>query len=223
MHLVFVTSLVPVENPSSGFDIANRAVYEGLVALGHRVSVVGFAGPADKPLKSGDVHLLGRLESRTPVSMPGARQAGVWRLRGQSAVSVAKMRAVDEADLRAELDGLGPIDGFVLNSVQCRALSSACSGPCRRSTSPTISRPPPRGKCRAGSGPPIPIPLLARKPSSGGHRGGADPAGLLCLHLQRRRPAGLWPVRRGEIRRSAAGDALGGARRSAGRSGQRHP
>ncbi|SIQ54969.1 Glycosyl transferases group 1 [Rhizobium sp. RU20A] len=119
MHLVFVTSLVPVENPSSGFDIANRAVYEGLVALGHQVSVLGFAGPADKPLKRGDVHLLGRIEV-TNARVDAWRRA-TWLLGAFAAnlpVSVAKMRAVDEADLRAAIDGLGPIDGFVLNSVQ---------------------------------------------------------------------------------------------------------
>ncbi len=119
MHLVFVTSLVPVENPSSGFDIANRAVYEGLAALGHRVSVLGFAGPADRPLKSGDMRLLGRLEV-TNARVDGWQKAR-WMLGAFATglpVSVAKMRAVSETEIGAELERLAPIDGVVLNSVQ---------------------------------------------------------------------------------------------------------
>ncbi len=119
MHLVFVTSLVPVQNPVSGFAIANRAVFEGLVALGHRVSVLGFAEAADRPLATADLHLLGRMDV-TNAKVGRARKAR-WFLTAIAAglpISVAKMRAVSEATLKDELASLDPIDGLVLNSVQ---------------------------------------------------------------------------------------------------------
>ena len=62
MHLVFVSSLVPVESPASGFDIANRAVLDGLRALGHRISVLGDLQAGHRPASGGDMHLPGELD-----------------------------------------------------------------------------------------------------------------------------------------------------------------
>ena len=45
MHLAFLTSLLPESEPRSGFAIANRAVVDGLRALGHQVDVIGARSP----------------------------------------------------------------------------------------------------------------------------------------------------------------------------------
>jgi hypothetical protein len=119
MHLVFVSSLVPVANPASGYDIANRVIADALRLLGHKVSVIGFLQPGHEPADPAETRLLGRLE------VTNAR-VGKWRKalwlkdafgHGEP-VSVAKMHAVTPADIRSALAALAPVDGLVLNSVQ---------------------------------------------------------------------------------------------------------
>ena len=82
MHLVFVSSLVPVESPASGFDIANRAVFDGLRALGHRVSVVGYLQPGQRPAQGANRICSERGRSLTPGS--ARDEARCWRRRSQS-------------------------------------------------------------------------------------------------------------------------------------------
>ncbi|MDQ0319183.1 hypothetical protein QO002_001321 [Pararhizobium capsulatum DSM 1112] len=122
MHLLFVSSLVPVQKPSSGFDIANRAVIDGLVALGHRVSVVGFIEPGQEPARPQDTHILG--EAQLSNARVGAATKLGWLLtalvRGTS-LSSAKMLRVSIERIEALLAELLPFDGIILNSVQLPA------------------------------------------------------------------------------------------------------
>lgn len=122
MHLVLVSSLVPVENPASGFDIANRALLDGLLALGHRVSVVGFLQPGRKPAPGCEMHLLGELEVTN--AKVGRRQKLRWlgaAFLNRTSVSSAKMLGVSAGRIQSILDSLAPFDGLVLNSVQLPA------------------------------------------------------------------------------------------------------
>lgn len=122
MHLVLVSSLVPVDNPASGFDIANRAVLDGLLALGHRISVVGFLQPGRKPAPGCEMHLLGELEVTN--AKVGHRQKLSWlaaAFLNRTSVSSAKMLGVSAGRIQSILDGLAPFDGVVLNSVQLPA------------------------------------------------------------------------------------------------------
>lgn len=119
MHLVLVSSLVPVENPSSGFDIANRAVFDGLRALGHRVSVIGYLQPGQSVADGGEQHLLGELE------VTNARVGAATKLRWlatavfhRTTLSSAKMMAAGRGRIEALLQTLQPFDGIILNSVQ---------------------------------------------------------------------------------------------------------
>ncbi len=119
MHLVFVSSLVPVENPSSGFDIANRAVLDGLRALGHRVSVIGYLQPGQNPAPGGDTHVLGELEVTN--AKVGASTKLRWlatALLNRTSLSSAKMLQVTRDHIETLLRSLQPFDGIVLNSVQ---------------------------------------------------------------------------------------------------------
>ncbi len=122
MHLVLVSSLVPVANPASGFDIANRAVLDGLRALGHRVSVIGFLQPGRTPAPDCDMHLLGELEVTN--AKVGALQKLKWlstAFLNRTSVSSGKMLTVSASRVQAILDTLSPFDGLVLNSVQLPA------------------------------------------------------------------------------------------------------
>lgn len=49
MRLAFVTSLVPVARPDTGFEIANAAIVDALTAAGHEVVPIGFMRPGEIP------------------------------------------------------------------------------------------------------------------------------------------------------------------------------
>lgn len=119
MHLVFVTSLVPVKAPRSGYDIANRVIVDALRLAGHRVSVLGFLQPGNKVADAGETHLLGALEVTNARS--GRGQKARWLARAfvnGEPVSVAKMHAASREDIRNTLAAIGKFDALVLNSVQ---------------------------------------------------------------------------------------------------------
>lgn len=122
MNLVFVSSLVPVENPASGFDIANRVVLDALRLLGHEVSVIGYLQPGQSPAYPEETILLGELE------VTNSRVGPATHLRWLSTafwarlpVSSAKMLAVPSSRFEEALKSLEPFDGLVLNSVQLPA------------------------------------------------------------------------------------------------------
>lgn len=119
MHFVFISSLVPVAAPASGFDIANRVIVDAVRLLGHRVSVIGFLQPRHKPAAPDDTRTLGQLEVTN--ARVSKWQKALWLkdafVHGEP-VSVGKMHAASPADVRSALDGLGKIDGLLLNSVQ---------------------------------------------------------------------------------------------------------
>lgn len=119
MHFVFISSLVPVADPASGYDIANRVIVDAVRLLGHRVSVLGFLQPGHQPADPDQTVLLGSLEVTN--ARVGKLRKALWLkdafVYGEP-VSVAKMHATTAADIRAALAKLAPIDGLILNSVQ---------------------------------------------------------------------------------------------------------
>jgi glycosyltransferase involved in cell wall biosynthesis len=119
MHFVFISSLVPVARPASGYDIANRVIADAIRLLGHKLSVIGFLAPGHEPATIDDTRLLGRLEVTT--ARVGKLQKALWlkdALFHGDPFSVAKMHAATSADIRAALGAFGRIDGLILNSVQ---------------------------------------------------------------------------------------------------------
>jgi hypothetical protein len=126
MHLVLVSSLVPVANPSSGFDIANRAVLDGLCALGHRVSVIGYLQPGQSVAADAETYLLGELE------VANAKVGTATKLRwlatavlNRTTLSSAKMLRTGAKHIEMLLEGLQPFDAIILNSVQLPGAFSA--------------------------------------------------------------------------------------------------
>lgn len=126
MHLVLVSSLVPVENPSSGFDIANRAVLDGLCALGHRVSVIGYLQPGQSVAVDGETYLLGELEVAN--AKVGAATKLCWlatAILNRTTLSSAKMLKTGAEHIEMLLQGLRPFEAIILNSVQLPGAFSA--------------------------------------------------------------------------------------------------
>lgn len=119
MHLVFVTSIVPDGTLTSGYEIANAAIVEGLRRAGARVSIIGFTWPGKQPLDPQQTLVLGELNVQTETS--SATQKVKWLARalidGQTFAS-AKLRGPGEDAMRAALAKLEPYDAYVLNGAQ---------------------------------------------------------------------------------------------------------
>jgi hypothetical protein len=118
MHLLFVTSLVPDGEPSTGYEIANAAIIDGLRRIGHRVTVLGFTWPGKSPREPESTVVLGSLDVRTDSA------SGVRKLRwlGQAVAagltySSAKLRIVTADAVRAAVCSVGDFDAYVLNAV----------------------------------------------------------------------------------------------------------
>lgn len=119
MHLVFVTSIVPGGDATTGYEIANAAILDALRRTGARVTVVGFAWPGRAPAGHADLLVLDEVDVRNETASP-------WRKGGWLATALAhnitfasaKMRVKSPAELRRALAAIGPFDAYVLNSVQ---------------------------------------------------------------------------------------------------------
>lgn len=119
MKLVFISSSVPLAAPSSGFDIANRVIFDALTRHGHRVTAMGFAPPGATLAYPDETVVLGR-EDFTTTGAGGARKAA-WLLRAlarRTSVASAKMLGVSRRRFADALGYRRPFDALVLNSVQ---------------------------------------------------------------------------------------------------------
>ncbi|MBL8583027.1 MAG: glycosyltransferase [Rhizobiaceae bacterium] len=118
MHLLFVTSLVPDGQPSTGYEIANAAIIDGLRRVGAKVTVLGFTWPDGRPLEPESTVVLGQVDVRTDSA------SGVQKLRwlGHAVAtgltfSSVKLRAVTREAVREAIRSVGPFDAYVLNAV----------------------------------------------------------------------------------------------------------
>ncbi|MBC2887493.1 glycosyltransferase [Ochrobactrum sp. CM-21-5] len=117
-RLVFVTSLVPHDTASTGYEVANAAVIDGLRRMGAHVTVVGFTWPGRKAADDNDTITLGEVEVRTEGADIG-RKIG-WVLKSFMTgltVSSAKLRVIPEEKLRQVIAQCGDFDAYVLNGV----------------------------------------------------------------------------------------------------------
>lgn len=118
MHILFVTSLLPEREPTTGFEIANRAIAGAYRAAGARVTVAGFrrpgAGVPDVPhVDLGELAIenAGAGRARKLAWVAGAIRSGL-------PIGAAKLRALPEAELLAKLGAAGPFDAVVLSAAQ---------------------------------------------------------------------------------------------------------
>ncbi|TIT85905.1 MAG: glycosyl transferase, partial [Mesorhizobium sp.] len=119
MHLLFATSIVPDGALASGYEIANAAIIDALRRAGVRVTVVGFNWPGKPAADPDNTIVLGAVDVRTESAAPLQKLAWVAKamLSGLTFASV-KLRIVSDAEVRAAIGRAGPVDGYVLNSVQ---------------------------------------------------------------------------------------------------------
>lgn len=119
MHVVFVSSLLPVEKPVSGFDIANQVILNAVRAQGIKVSLLGYRTPGSQLVTADNVVLLGEQEITTARAPLGDKIKWLaTALANRTTVSSAKMLACGQAKIESALDSLAPFDALILNSVQ---------------------------------------------------------------------------------------------------------
>lgn len=121
MHLLFITSLLPTSAPASGFEIANQSIIEEYARQGVRLSFAGFRRPGAAPAQEGEIDLG---EMAIENAAVGRRQKLAWLTRAIDRgmpISAAKLAVLSEGRLRAAIAKAGPIDGYVLNSIQMPA------------------------------------------------------------------------------------------------------
>lgn len=118
MHLLFVTSLVPQGIASTGYEIANQAVIDGLRRNGVRVTVMGFVWPGKQASNPDETIVLGAVDVRTEGADPLTKIKWVAQaVAGGYTIAAAKMRVIEPATIRNAMAKHGPFDGYVLNGV----------------------------------------------------------------------------------------------------------
>ena len=118
MHLVFVTSLVPGTEPTTGYEIANQSIVNALRRNGVKVTSLGFNWAGKGAKNSEDAIILGEVDVRSESAGAGDKVNWVAKaFASQLTISSAKLRIVSAADIRAALARLGSFDGYVINGV----------------------------------------------------------------------------------------------------------
>jgi hypothetical protein len=127
MHLLFVTSLVPDGQPTTGYEIANKAIIDGLVRAGARVTVLGFTWPGSAPLDPDNTIVLGEVDVRNDTANFAQKLRWLGRavLAGLT-VSSVKLRIISKEKLRAAIASVEPFDAYVLNGVPLAGAFEDC-------------------------------------------------------------------------------------------------
>lgn len=118
MRLAFVTSLVPVARPDTGFEIANAAVLNALREAGHDVTAIGFVRPGEVPADPAGAVVIDAVDIETFVVSRGRklRWLAAALLHGLP-IACAKLRLAGRGRLVEAIRAAGPFDAIVLNSV----------------------------------------------------------------------------------------------------------
>ncbi|KRE06354.1 hypothetical protein ASE63_24320 [Bosea sp. Root381] len=118
MRLAFLTSLVPVARPDTGFEIANAAILDALRAAGHEVIAFGFQRPGEVPADPEQAVVIAQADIEN--AAVGAGQKLRWiaaALANGLPVACAKLRLLGDGRLVEAVKARGPFDAIVLNSV----------------------------------------------------------------------------------------------------------
>lgn len=118
LRLAFLTALIPVARPDTGFEIANAAILDALRAAGHEVTAFGFMRPGEVPADPGQAVVIAQTDIENAVVSPGRRLRWIAAaLRTGLPVACAKLRMVGAGRLVEAVRARGPFDAIVLNSV----------------------------------------------------------------------------------------------------------
>lgn len=133
LRLAFLTALIPVEKPDTGFEIANAAILSALRAAGHEVTAFGFLRPGEVPADPAASVVIDHVAIEN--AEVGKGQKLRWLARALLAnlpVACAKLRLAGEGRLVEAVRARGPFDALILNSVMLPGAFPALLdlGPC---------------------------------------------------------------------------------------------
>jgi glycosyltransferase involved in cell wall biosynthesis len=117
LRLAFITSLIPVARPDTGFEIANAAVLDALRAAGHDVTAFGFLRPGEIPADPAQAVVIDAVDIENAV-VPMARKLQ-WlghALAQGLPVACAKLKLAGAGRLIEAVRSHGRFDALVLNS-----------------------------------------------------------------------------------------------------------
>jgi hypothetical protein len=118
LRLAFLTSLIPVARPDTGFEIANAAILSALREAGHEVTAIGFLRPGEVPAEPEQAIVVAETDIENAV-VPAAQKlrwlAAAARLG--LPVACAKLRLAGAGRFVEAVRARGPFDALVLNSV----------------------------------------------------------------------------------------------------------
>ncbi|PZO03493.1 MAG: glycosyl transferase [Hyphomicrobiales bacterium] len=118
MRLAFLTALIPVARPDTGFEIANAAILDALRFAGHEVTAFGFLRPGETPADPEGAVVIARTDIENAAVAPGRRLRWIIAaLRMGLPVACAKLRIAGAGRLVEAVRAQGPFDAIILNSV----------------------------------------------------------------------------------------------------------
>ena len=118
MHLLFITSLVPDGEPTTGYEIANQSIVDALRRNGVKVTSLGFNWVGKQSKESDNAIVLGEVDVRSETAGHADKVNWVAKAFSNSlTISSAKLRIVSERQIVAALSKAEPYDGYVINGV----------------------------------------------------------------------------------------------------------
>jgi Glycosyl transferases group 1/Glycosyl transferase 4-like domain len=122
MKLLFATSLLPENEATSGYEIANRALLHGLRALGHQVVPIGFCNPWKSAfVAEGSVNLGDLSVTNADVDI---RQKLVWlkrAIQNSTTFAGAKLQIITQDVFAQIIAHEGEFDGVIINGAPMAA------------------------------------------------------------------------------------------------------
>ena len=122
MKFLFATSLLPENEATSGYEIANRALLHGLRALGHDVVPIGYCNPWQSEFVTEGSVNLGDLSVTNADA--GARQKLVWlrrAIQNSTTFAGAKLQIITQDIFAQIIAHEGEFDGVIINGAPMAA------------------------------------------------------------------------------------------------------
>jgi hypothetical protein len=118
LRLAFLTSLIPVAAPDTGFEIANAAILTALREAGHAVTAFGFLRPGEKPADPDNAVVIDAVEIENAAVSTSRKLLWIGQALARGLpIACAKLRIAGEGRLVEAVRAHGPFDALILNSV----------------------------------------------------------------------------------------------------------
>ena len=118
MHLLFLSSLLPDGMATTGFEIANAAIAEAYRRQGVRLTIAGFRREGARPAEDDEIDLGSIVIENAAASAPRKALWLAGALASGRPVAAQKLAGHSKSALLKRLAEAGPVDGYILNSVQ---------------------------------------------------------------------------------------------------------